>query len=203
MNKKIILINTRNNKQEILSPILKIYLVRHGYANNNHGIFEEDSMLMDFGIKQATNINEYLNNIKFNAIYCSPLSRCIQTSQYALTGKVIQLDDRLVEIASSISDQRKNKNELITFIKTIKTNNYILRNVEDEYFFTIESFENIRERVIDFFDYMIKNHPKGGTILIFSHYEWLKIFYKLVTGENSNFDNCQIKIVQLDLNKKN
>jgi alpha-ribazole phosphatase len=203
MNKKIILINTRNNKQDILSPILTIYLVRHGYANNNHGIFEEDSMLMEFGIKQATDINEYLNNIKFNAIYCSPLSRCIQTSQYALTDKVIQLDDRLVEIASSISDQRKNKNELITFLKTIKTNNYILRNIENEYFFTIESIENVRERVIDFFNYIIKNHPKGGTILIFSHYEWLKIFYKLVTGENSNFDNCQIKIVQLDLNKKN
>ena len=198
MNKKILLINTKNNKQNIIPiPILKIYLVRHGYANNNHGIFEEDSMLMEFGIKQATDINEYLNNIKFNAIYCSPLSRCIQTSQYALTGKVIQLDDRLVEIASSISDQRKNKNELITFLKTIKTNNYILKNVENEYFFTIESIENVRERVIDFFDYIIKNHPKGGTILIFSHYEWLRTFYKLVTGESYSFDNCQIKIVQL------
>jgi probable phosphoglycerate mutase len=201
MNKKILLLNTKNNKQNIISSILKIYLVRHGYANNNHGIFEEDSKLMEYGIKQATDINEYLNNIKFNAIYCSPLSRCIQTSQYALTGKTIQLDDRLVEIASSISDQRKNKNELIVFLKTIKTNNYILRNVENEYFFSIESIENIKERVIDFFDYIVKNHPKGGTILIISHYEWLRLFYKIVTNENSSFDNCQIKIVQLDLHK--
>ena len=199
MNKKILLINTKNNKQAILPPlILKIYLVRHGYAHNNHGIFGEDSMLMDFGIKQAISINEYLNNIKFNAIYCSPLSRCIQTSQYALTGKTIQLDDRLVEIASSICDQRNNKNELIIFLKTIKSNNYILKNVENEYFFSIESIENIMERVIDFFDYIVKNNPRGGTILIFSHYEWLRVFHKLVTGESSSFDNCQIKIIQLN-----
>ena len=155
-------------------------------------------MLMDFGIKQATNINEYLNNIKFNAIYCSPLSRCIQTSQYALTGKTIQLDDRLVEIASSICDQRKDKNELKIFLKTIKSNNYILRNIQNEYFFSIESIENLTERVINFFDYLVKNHPKGGTILIFSHYEWLRVFHKLITDESSSFDNCQIKIIQLN-----
>ena len=42
INKKILLINIKPNKKDIIQPILKIYLVRHGYANNNHGIFEED-----------------------------------------------------------------------------------------------------------------------------------------------------------------
>ena len=101
---------------------MKIFFIRHGLAGHNVGFnlvgesayFDPkyfDALLEPEGENQAQNAGLKLLNIKFDAIYCSPSRRCIQTLDNLLsTTKVIIdsafkapknefiiLDDRLME----------------------------------------------------------------------------------------------------------
>ena len=104
MNNQKILLSLKNNKisrektllNNELKNNLKIYLIRHGNATNNIGIRSQDSKLTQLGVNQAISNQHFFKDIQFNNIYCSPLSRCIQTSNYALSNRTILLNDLLL-----------------------------------------------------------------------------------------------------------
>ena len=194
ITKQIMSENIQNNQK----PLITIYFIRHGNATNNEGVTSTDSELTDYGIAQAKEANDRLKDIKFDAIYCSSLSRTIQTSHYALTNKDIYLDDRLIEKTFSICEQRKEKMELVKYTHSLKNNNYLFNNVSNDYVFKKETNNELFTRVITFFNYMITLHKSGGTILIISHYSWLNTFFKMITGQHNEFDNCEIKIIKLN-----
>lgn len=186
------------NKQSNVKQPLILYFLRHGNATNNEGITSTDSELTDFGVTQAIEANNRLKNINFDAIYCSSLARTIQTSHYALTNKNIYLDDRLKEKTYSICEKRKDKMDLVKYTYSLKNNNYLFNNVSSDYVFKKENNKELFLRVISFFNYIITIHKNGGTILIISHYSWLDSFFKLITRQNNEFDNCEIKIIKLN-----
>ena len=200
--KKKLLLFTKQIMSETIKtgnkPIITLYFIRHGNATNNEGITSRDSELTDFGISQAKEANDRLKNINFDAIYCSSLARTIQTSHYALTNKNIYLDDRLIEKTYSICEQRKDKMDLVKYTHALKNNNYLFNNVSSDYVFKKETNKQLYIRVITFFNYIITLHKSGGTILIISHYSWLDTFFKLITGQKNEFDNCEIKIIKLN-----
>jgi broad specificity phosphatase PhoE len=192
--KKLISENTESGKK----PILTIYFLRHANATNNEGITSTDSELTEYGVSQAKEANDELKNLEFDAIYCSPLTRTIQTSHYALTNRKINLDDRLIEKTFSICEKRKDKVDLIKFTNSLNNNKYVLNDVYDDYIFQKEYTNSLLIRVIKFFNYIITVHKNGGTILVISHYSWLDSFFNLITGENNDFDNCEMKIIKLN-----
>jgi broad specificity phosphatase PhoE len=199
--KKLLLFTKEIMSENIKSgnkPLITLYFIRHGNATNNEGITSTDSELTDYGISQAKEAHNKLKDIKFDAIYCSSLARTIQTSHYALTNKNIYLDDRLIEKTYSICEQRKDKMDLVKYTHALKNNNYLFNNVSNDYVFKKETNKELFIRVITFFNYIITLHKSGGTILIISHYSWLDTFFKLITGQSNEFDNCEIKIIKLN-----
>ena len=81
---------------------MKIYVTRHGQTDYNKSRMMQgrsDIPLNETGIMQAKTRRESLGDIKFDAVYSSPLVRAIQTAE--IIGNVsredIILDDRIIE----------------------------------------------------------------------------------------------------------
>jgi broad specificity phosphatase PhoE len=68
---------------------MKLYLVRHGESNGNAtGDYSTKSHdnLSENGLSQARDLADRLKDFRFDAIYCSPLQRSIQTiTPYAIS----------------------------------------------------------------------------------------------------------------------
>jgi len=200
-NNKIIREKTQLNNKELKNH-LKIYLIRHGNATNNIGIRSQDSKLTQLGVNQAISRQHFFKDIHFDNIYCSPLSRCIQTSNYALSNRTILLNDLLMEKAHSICDERLEINNLKYYTESFLSNNkYILDNINPDYVFNQENPTDVEIRVMYFFDYLIRSNKSGGQVLICSHAEWLYIFLNIIDPNliENTFNNCEIKIINLQI----
>lgn len=81
---------------------MKIWLVRHGQTNLNKVKLMQgrtDEPLNETGLAQANRTREIIGDIKFDAVYASPLGRAINTG--AIVGGVdiadVIVDERLIE----------------------------------------------------------------------------------------------------------
>jgi len=86
-----------------------LYFIRHGntdWTENKNASGQKDPKcqgrcdisLNATGIAQAKALKEKLKGIKFDKVYCSPLTRCRQTLEYSYSGDApIIFDDRLTE----------------------------------------------------------------------------------------------------------
>ena len=81
---------------------MKIYLTRHGQTDYNKKRMMQgrsDIPLNDVGIAQATSRRKQLGDIKFDAVYSSPLIRAVKTAE--IIGDVSQdqiiRDERIIE----------------------------------------------------------------------------------------------------------
>ncbi len=67
---------------------LELYLIRHGQSKGNVGFGDEEADFMEIndprltqlGIMQAKKAGKYLENVEFDACYCSPLVRTVITA---------------------------------------------------------------------------------------------------------------------------
>ena len=80
---------------------MKLYLVRHGQTDwnlENRAQGQVDNPLNATGISQAEELREKLSSIDFDACYCSPLKRAVQTAEIVTDGRLdIIFDDDLKE----------------------------------------------------------------------------------------------------------
>lgn len=80
---------------------MKLYIARHGQTdwNTKHKAQgRTDIPLNETGIKQAEALRDNIKDIKFTAVYASPLKRAAETARIATDGKYdIVYDDRLME----------------------------------------------------------------------------------------------------------
>ena len=62
---------------------MKVYLVRHGQIPSNalRQYPAVDEQLTAVGIEQATALREKISDMKFDAVFCSPLERAKQTAR--------------------------------------------------------------------------------------------------------------------------
>ena len=204
---------------------MKIFLIRHGYAKHNYGyekfgekIFYDpayfDPELMVLGHQQSKEAGKRLVKINFSKIYCSPLKRCIQTLDNLLsTSKVITdtvfrtsknefiiLDDRLMEPqGNQISNKRHEKVEIQKYVSQLDKM-FDLTNVSLNYDFDIESQNVIYNRIKSFISDIKKTHNNDDNILIVTHHHWLKYFFKIFTGKDVSFNNCEIRVIDMKSN---
>jgi len=77
----------------------ELYLLRHGdIGRSNHYIGSTDIPLTPQGIRDIETLSETLARVSFDAVYCSPLKRCRETSSLlTLPGKTI-IDNNIREI---------------------------------------------------------------------------------------------------------
>lgn len=85
----------------------EIYLVRHGQTEwNLEGRYQGsgDSPLTELGIKQANALSKHLENIHFDAIFCSPAGRAQNTARILKANRNIDLitinDFQEIQLAS-------------------------------------------------------------------------------------------------------
>jgi len=170
---------------------MKLYLLRHGFAYYNLGAYThgdkayvmkeyEDAHLTPHGIKQAPDLKNVLNSITFTDIYCSSLTRCIQTCDNCIGTKlIVKLDDRLLENQGHhICNKRKNKEHVNNFIINLN-NKYELYNVEDKYNFNKETDNDILERIKNFINDISAKYKSTDKILIITHHRVsVRIFEK-------------------------
>jgi len=79
----------------------KVYLLRHGHVDNGSEkryLGRTDVPLDALGLEQAQVFGDYFKAIPFDAIFTSPLKRCVQTTQ--MLSEKFQIVEALTEIDS-------------------------------------------------------------------------------------------------------
>lgn len=82
---------------------MKIYLTRHGQTNLNKKELMQgltDEPLNETGINQAKSTRDKIGNVKFDAVFASPLNRAIKTASIIsnFAEEDIIIDERIIEV---------------------------------------------------------------------------------------------------------
>ena len=188
---------------------MKLYLVRHGLAEHNVAakLFGEsayempeytDSKLTEIGFFQAKTASEKMKDVVFTDIYCSSLTRCIQTCDNLIkTDLVVNLSDLLMEPQGyHICNKRSDKGQIEIKLKNF-SNKYDLTRIVENYVFHKETEEEL-DGVISAFHNILKKYNQNDNILIISHHDWLHRFLKNIFNIDYCFQNCEVKIIELN-----
>ncbi|MDF2700994.1 MAG: Phosphoglycerate mutase [Haloplasmataceae bacterium] len=173
-----------------------IALVRHGETNYNKNLIIQgqlDIPLNELGRKQAITTANLFQNLKFDLIISSPLSRARETAQI-------------------IADKLNYKDEIITNGAFIERNFGVAdgKNVKEYIHFVhednlegLEKEETIKQRVYNgLIEVCVKNPDKN--IIIVCHSHTIKAAVSVIEPEHYNFKipltNCSITLLEYDNN---
>lgn len=144
---------------------MEIYLVRHGETVwNREGRYygKEDVPLSEEGIRQAKELGNYLRQITFDKVICSPLRRAKDTAR-ELTEQSFYCDDRLEEQSFGIFEGKTYKELRNEYPNELEQWN---ANYESYCIPEGESFRMVRDRVEAFAKELWQEE---GKILIVAH----------------------------------
>ena len=143
--------------------------MRHGHVNNGNEkryLGRTDVPLDAVGIAQAKTLHKYFKTIPLDAVFTSPLKRCVQTTEIVSAGKCGHYE--MVEAFTEI-DMGDWENVPMSQIKSAYPELYVQRGDNLEYFTPPhgESFHDVAARARYAFDAI--THHATGTILIVAH----------------------------------
>jgi broad specificity phosphatase PhoE len=147
-----------------------LYLVRHGQtAWNREEVFRgrADIPLNETGRKEALLTGQYLERVKVDSLYSSPLSRAVETAEAIARyqGKEVQISQGLIDIDfgrwQGVSHE-KVKERYGDLYRQWNDTPHLVR------FPTGESLEDVRERVLRVIDEIVRDHA-DETLLMVSH----------------------------------
>jgi len=186
---------------------MQIYLVRHGQSQNNAGGASAHNVpLTDLGHEQVRRAAEALaNQEKFEALYCSPLKRALQSAAilHARLGLVPYAYPDFSETGFSWGELDATREELQAdypdFIldKSITSNGWAPSDHETE----DESYERAGEVI----HWLSKRHPEpDARILVVTHGRFGSILMGYVVGarpahDYSRFSQHNCGISRLDI----
>ena len=159
-----------------------IIFLRHGQAENNVKRIlagrTDGVPLTKTGIKQAERIAEYLKPLDISAIYSSPIERAKHTAEIVAENNSFdyQLDDRLTEIDMG-RFTLMNYDDMFA-----KYGNVFLKFYENDPVIAehkVETFPDVRKRVLDIVDYVIKKHGNQNVVLV-THMDPIKSILSVV-----------------------
>ena len=170
----------------------QIVLVRHGQTKWNVAeIFRgrTDIGLNETGTKQAELLAEYLNEVKIDAIYSSPLKRALKTAEPVAENH--KLD---VEIATDLIDfnygkwqglsHREVKRKYKELYAQWITNPHLVKMPDGE------SLDDVKERAMQIVNRVINKYE--GTAALISHHVVNKVLICALLGlNNSHFWNIK------------
>lgn len=173
---------------------MKIYIARHGLTDWNKEMRAQgrkDLSLNAEGRAQAEELRDKIKDIKFTAVYASPLKRAAETAKIAVGDRYdITYDDRLLERSFGDFEGKvvKSWSELVDGV-----------NIDD---ITLEAIpggvEPVRSmlaRVDSFLKYLKENYNDDSTILIVGHGGMSKAFDWTLTKheEGDTFGKSHLK----------
>ena len=163
-----------------------IIFLRHGQAENNVKRIlagrTDGIHLTKTGIKQAERIAEYLKPLDISAIYSSPIERASHTAKIVAENNSMdyQLDDRLIEIDMG-RFTLMNYDDMFA-----KYGNVFLKFYQNDPVIAehrVETFSDVRKRVLDIVDYVIKKHGNQNVVLV-THMDPIKSILSVVMDLN-------------------
>ncbi len=186
-----------------------IYFVRHGSTDwndyrNSDGIKcpkcqgRVDLPLNEAGLKQAEKTKEFLRNIKFKRIICSPLIRARQTCDIISNGTAtVEIDDRLIE---------RDFGEFEGLTRSEFDFNGFWNSNRKQKFEKAESINDVETRVFELLDELKKN--PNDNILLVSHGGVGCVLMSYFKGKPKDGNYLTFEIptgspLILDFNKKN
>lgn len=143
--------------------MVEITFLRHGETTTNvEGIMAGriDCNLTTKGIEEAKKIREQIQNIKYDAFYCSPLKRTQQTLNSIYPNQQFIIDDRLTEVDSG-SWQGKLKKELPKEYKLYINGKYDPPNGE--------KLQDVDDRILSFLGDIFDKYKNNEKILVVTH----------------------------------
>lgn len=159
-----------------------LIFLRHGQAENNVKRIlagrTDGVHLTKTGIEQAERIAKYLNPLDISAIYSSPIERAKHTAEIVAENNSFdyQLDDRLTEIDMG-------KFTLMNYDDMFaKYGNVFLKFYQNDPVIAehrVETFPDVRKRVLDIVDYVIKKHGNQNVVLV-THMDPIKSILSVV-----------------------
>ena len=171
---------------------MNIFIVRHGQTDYNiNGRYggRIDVPLNETGEAEAQILKAKLTGIKFDRVYCSPLSRARRTAEI-ITDEPLIIDERIIErsngdLEGRLKSEIKDKPDF---------------NDPDETRYNIENIVPFRER-IDSFLSEITSEDSDENILIVTHAGvgiYARVYFE---GEpldedymSYKLDNCEVKV---------
>ncbi|MBQ2757744.1 MAG: histidine phosphatase family protein [Clostridia bacterium] len=174
-----------------------IYFIRHGesVANaNNVCCGQGNPPLTEKGKKQAADARVLLRNIKFDTVFCSDLTRAVQTEQIMLNAHNCRYIADVREInAGSIDGQKR------TDLMKIYGEDYAhARTVHDFSLWQGESAKEFVGRAEKFLQFLEKENV-GERVAVFCHAGFIQRAAQLIMGNPYgdilfNIDNCSVTI---------
>lgn len=147
---------------------MKLYLTRHGQTDWNlemRAQGHEDIPLNDTGREQAKELREKIKDLKFDAIYSSPLQRAAETAKIATDGQMeILFDNRLLERSFGDFEGKviKSWSELV---EGINIDDISLKEIEGN----VEPVESVLARIEDFIAYLKQKYNVNSKVLVVGH----------------------------------
>jgi len=165
---------------------MKIYIARHGQTDWNiqhKAQGHSDIPLNETGIRQAETLHDKIKNIRFDAVYASPLKRAAKTAEIATEGgQEIQFDERLME--RSFGDfEGKEVNGWVEATGYDIGDLRLNTNVGN-----IEPVREVLARTKDFLDDIKAKHNNDEVILIVAHGQVVRGFHHNLVGYNDDTD---------------
>lgn len=165
---------------------MKLYIVRHGQTDWNiqhKAQGRTDIPLNETGIKQAKSLCDKIKDIKFDAVYVSPLKRARKTAEIATDGKYeIAFDDRLMERSFGDYEGKEINGWVETTgydIDDLKLNT----NVGN-----IEPVRDVLARTKAVLDDIKTRHSDDATILIVAHGQVVRGLHHNIMGYTDDAD---------------
>ncbi len=160
----------------------QIIFLRHGQAKNNVDRVlagrTKGIPLTETGIQQAQHTAELLEHMNISAIYSSPIQRAKHTAEIVGEHNSIdvKIDDRLIEL-----DMGKFTGVPYDEIFTSHGNVFMkFYNGELEIAHNgVETFSEVKKRVLGIVDYVIENHPDENVVLV-THMDPIKAMLSTV-----------------------
>jgi len=157
-----------------------IFLLRHGQIQNSNlkrFIGDSDVLLDEIGLQQADYWGKAFSLLDLNTIYSSSLKRCCNTAEFIANKKQFIKVPELNEISMGTWDGK-------TFdeIKKSMPEEFEKRGKQMDRFCPRggESFQDLKNRVLPFFDAKIKN--KAGHTLVVTHAGVMRVILCRIMG---------------------
>ena len=160
-----------------MQSLLPLFLfLRHGQAKNNVDRIlagrTKGFPLTEMGVQQAEKIGDFLKPFNISKIYCSPIERAEHTAKI-VANKIdlsCDIDERLTEIDMGTFtgmhyDEMFEKHGNV-FLKFYQGHPIVEEN-------GIETFANVKKRVLDMVDHCSKKHNEE-TVLLVTHMDPIK-----------------------------
>lgn len=161
-----------------------IIFLRHGQAKNNTERILAGRTpgvpLTEEGVDQSEKAAKFLEEMNISAIYSSPIERAKNTAE--IVGKHnsidVRIDDRLIELDMG-KFTGKPYDEIFSshgnvFMKFYRGELEIAHN-------GVETFEEVKKRILDMVDHVIDNHPDENVVLV-THMDPIKAMLSTVVS---------------------